>query len=80
MFSNEAALKAVHKEWMTLHENVWDFRKVRSKKDVMNEARREGNVVQFGRVHALCHEKMRNCPWGIQTANSRGEWFFLETT
>ena len=64
MLANEAALTAVQKELLTLHEKVWDFRKARSRRDVLQEAHACGKTVIFGRIHALCHEKNEELPIG----------------
>jgi hypothetical protein len=77
MLSNEDALNAVRKEWTMLHEKVWDVRKVRSKRKVIEEARRNKKVVQFGRVHALCHEKNEELPLGHPNRKFKGRVVFL---
>jgi len=77
MLSNEDALNAVRKEWTMLHEKVWDVRKVCSKRKVIEEARRNKKVVQFGRVHALCHEKNEELPLGHPNRKFKGRVVFL---
>ena len=63
---------------MTLHEKVWDFRKARSRRDVIREAHACGKTVQFGRVHALCNEKKNEeLPIGHPNRKFKGHLVFL---
>ena len=45
--TDERAIKALAKEWATIHEKVWDVWKVREKADVIREAKRSGQTAQF---------------------------------
>ena len=53
-----AAKAAVDKEWEKL-ENIsaWNLTKVRSKKDVIDEARMSGATVHFASLMDICHLK-----------------------
>ena len=53
-----AAKAAVDKEWEKL-ENIsaWNLTKVRSKKEVINEARTSGATVHFASLMDICHLK-----------------------
>ena len=53
-----AAKAAVGKEWEKLEKiRAWDLTKVRSKKEVIDEARKEGRKVHFASLMDLCHLK-----------------------
>ena len=53
-----AAKAAVDKEWEKLEKiPAWDLTKVRSKKEVIDEARKEGRQVHFASLVDLCHLK-----------------------
>ena len=53
-----AAKAAVDKEWETLEKiSAWNLTKVRSKKEVIDEARKEGRKVHFATLMDLCHLK-----------------------
>jgi hypothetical protein len=56
---------------------VWDFRKARSRHDVIREAQTCGKTVQFGSVHALCHEKNEQLPMGHPNRKFKGRVVFL---
>ena len=75
--TDERAIKALAKEWATIHEKVWDVWKVREKADVMREAKRSGTTVQFGRVHGICVEKNAELPEGHPNRKFKGRVVFL---
>ena len=53
-----AAKAAVDKEWEKLEKNpAWDLTKVRSKKEVIDEARTMGAKVHFASLMDICHLK-----------------------
>ena len=53
-----AAKAAVDKEWEKLEKiPAWDLTKVRSKSEVIDEARKEGRKVHFASLMDLCHLK-----------------------
>ena len=52
------AAKALEAEWKKLEDKrAWLLNKVRSKREVMAEARKKGNTVHFGSLMDLCFEK-----------------------
>ena len=53
-----AAKAAVDKEWETLEKfSAWNLTKVRSKKEVIDEARTSGAKVRFASLMDICHLK-----------------------
>ena len=53
-----AAKAAVDKEWEKLEKNTaWNLTKVRSKKEVIDEARTKGAKVHFASLMDICHLK-----------------------
>ena len=53
-----AAKAAVDKEWEKLEKiPAWDLTKVRSKKEVIDEARTSGATVHFASIMDICHLK-----------------------
>ena len=53
-----AAKAAVDKEWEKLEKiSAWDLTKVRSKSEVMDEARTSGATVHFASLMDICHLK-----------------------
>ena len=53
-----AAKAAVDKEWEKLEKiSAWDLTKVRSKKEVVDEARTKGATVHFASLMDICHLK-----------------------
>ena len=53
-----AAKAAAHKEWEKLERiSAWDLTKVRSKKEVIDEARTSGATVHFASLMDICHLK-----------------------
>ena len=53
-----AAKAAVDKEWETLEKiSAWNLTKVRSKKEVIDEARTSGATVHFASLMDMCHLK-----------------------
>ena len=52
------AKAAVDKEWEKLEKiSAWNLTKVRSKKEVVNEARMSGATVHFASLMDICHLK-----------------------
>ena len=55
---NPAAKAAVDKEWETMGKiSAWNLTKVRSKKEVIDEARTSGATVHFATLMDICHLK-----------------------
>ena len=52
-----AAKAAVDKEWEKLEKLAWNLTKVRSKKEVIDEARTSGAKVHFASLMDMCHLK-----------------------
>ena len=53
-----AAKAAVDKEWENLDKiSAWNLTKVRSKKEVIDEARTKGAKVHFASLMDMCHLK-----------------------
>ena len=62
------AKAAVDKEWEKLEKiSAWNLTKVRSKKEVIDEARTNGAEVHFASLMDICHLKMLN--WRQNTKN-----------
>ena len=56
-----AAKAAVDKEWEKLEKiSAWNLTKVKSKKQVIEEARTSGATVHFASLMDICHLKMLN--------------------
>ena len=69
-----AAKAAVDKEWEKLEKiAVWNLTKVRSKKEVLDEARTTGAKVHFASLMDMSFEKMLK--WGQSTKNTRFELY-----
>ena len=67
-----AAKAAVDKEWEKLEKiSAWNLTKVRSKKEVIDEARTSGATVHFASLMDICHLKMLN--WRQSTKNTKVE-------
>ena len=71
---NPAAKAAVDKEWEKL-ENIsaWNLTKVRSKKEVIDEARTKGAKVHFASLMDICH--LKNAELEQNTKNTRVELY-----
>ena len=70
-----AAKAAVDKEWDKLEKiSAWNLTKVRSKKEVIDEARTKGEKVHFASLMDICHLKMLN--WRQSTKNQKVELYF----
>ena len=69
-----AAKAAVGKKWEKL-ENIpaWDLTKVRSKSEVIDEARTAGAKVHFASLMDICHLKMLN--WRQSTKSTKVELY-----
>ena len=69
-----AAKAAVDKEWEKLEKiSAWNLTKVRSKKEVIEEARTSGAKVHFASLMDICHLKMLN--WRQSTQNTKVELY-----
>ena len=69
-----AAKAAVDKEWEKLEKfSAWNLTKVRSKKQVIDEARASGATVHFASLMVICHLKMLN--WKQNTKNTKVELY-----
>ena len=69
-----AAKAAVDKEWEKLEKiSAWNVTKVRSKKEVIDEARTKGAKVHFASLMDICHLKMLN--WRQNTKNTKVELY-----
>ena len=67
-----AAKAAVDKEWEKLEKiSAWNLTKVRSEKEVIDEARTTGAKVHFASLMDMCHLKMLN--WRQSTKNTKVE-------
>ena len=65
-----AAKAAVDKEWEKLEKiSAWNLTKVRSKKEVIDEARMSGATVHFASLMDICCLKMLN--WRRSTKNTK---------
>ena len=68
-----AAKAAVDKEWEKLEKiSAWNLTKVKSKKQVIDEARTAGVTVHFASLLDICHLKLN---WRQNTKNSKVELF-----
>lgn len=57
---NPKAKAALDKEWNNLKtKGVWDESRVRERKDIVNEARRNGTKVHLGRIFEACDDPRR---------------------
>ena len=69
-----AAKALVDKEWEKLEESsAWNLTKVKSKKQVIDEARTSGATFHFASLMDICHLKMLN--WRQNTRNTKVELF-----
>ena len=69
-----AAKAAVDKEWEKLEKiSAWNLTKVRSKKEVIDEARTSGTTVHFASLMDTCHLKLLN--WRQSTKNTKVELY-----
>ena len=69
-----AAKAAVDKEWEKLKKiSAWNLTKVKSKKQVIDEARTSGVTVHFASLMDICHLKMLN--WRQNTRHTKVELF-----
>ena len=69
-----AANAAVDKEWEKLEKiSAWNLTKVRSKKEVIDEARTTGAKVHFASLMDICHLKMLN--WRQSSKNIKVELY-----
>ena len=61
--SNPKAKTALDKEWEILrNKGVWDEKRVRECRDIVAEARRNGQTVHLGRIFEACYEKGSELP------------------
>ena len=69
-----AAKTAVDKEWEKLEKiSAWNLTKVKSKKQVIDEARTSGATVHFASLMDICHLKMLN--WRQNKRNTKVEMY-----
>ena len=69
-----AAKAAVDKEWEKLEKILaWNLTKVRSEKEVIDEASTKGAKVHFASLMDICHLKMLN--WRQSTKNTKVELY-----
>ena len=69
-----AAKAAVDKEWEKLEKiSAWNMTKVRSKKEVIDEARTSGAKVHFASLMDICHLKMLS--WRQSTKSTKVELY-----
>ena len=69
-----AAKAAVDKEWEKLEKfSVWNLTKVRSKKEVIDEARTTDAKVHFATLMDICH--LKNAELEANTKNTKVELF-----
>ena len=74
-----AAKAAVDKEWEKLGKiPAWNLTKVRSKKEVIDEARTKGEKVHFASLMDLCH--LKNAELETKHQNTKVEWYSEETS
>ena len=67
-----AAKAAVDKEWENVEKiSAWNLTKVRSKKEVIDEARTSGAKVHFASLMDICH--LKNAELEAQTKNTKVE-------
>ena len=60
---NPKAKAALDKEWDNLkNKGVWDEKRVRECRDIVNEARRSNKTVHLGRIFEACYEKGSELP------------------
>ena len=65
-----AAKAAVDKEWEKLDKiSAWNLTKVKSKKEVIDEARTSGATVHFASLMDICHLKMLNWRQSTKSTN-----------
>ena len=70
-----AAKEAVDKEWEKLEKiQAWDLTKVRSKSEVIDEARTKGAKVHFASLMDICH--LKSAEWRQNTQNTKVELYF----
>jgi hypothetical protein len=68
----------MEKEWKGLRDKgVWRECDVRELSDVIQDARRAGSHVEFGRVHGICVEKSCELPTGHPNGKRKGRAVFL---
>ena len=74
-----AALEAIAKEWSRLRSikhkygvGVWDETRVRSRREVIAEARRDGVTIHMARIFDLCVEKGHELPQGHPERKFKG--------
>ena len=74
-----AAKAAVDKEWEKLEKiPAWDLTKVRSKKEVINEARTKGATVHFASLMDICH--LKNAESETRTPKIQRSGLYSEAT
>ena len=74
-----AAKTAVDKEWEKLEKiPAWDLTKVRSKKEVIDEARTKGAKVHFASLMDICH--LKECRIGGESTKNTKVELYSEAT
>ena len=69
-----AAKAAMDKEWEKVEKILaWNLTKVRSKKQVIDEARMKGAKVHFASLMDICH--LKNADWRQSTKNTKVELY-----
>ena len=70
-----AAKAAVDKEWEKMEKiSAWNLTKVRSKSEVIDEARTSGAKVHFTSLMEMCHLKILN--WKRNTKSTKDRLYF----
>ena len=74
-----AATATVDKEWEKLEKiSAWNLTKVRSKKEVIDEARTSGAKVHFASLMDICH--LKNAELEAKHQKYKGREFYSEVT
>ena len=75
--SNPKAKAALDKEWENLrNKGVWDEKRVRECRDIVAEARRNGQTVHLGRIFEACYEKGSELPESDPRRKFKGRTVF----
>ena len=75
--SNPKAKAALDKEWDNLrNKGVWDEKRVRECRDIVAEARRNGQTVHLGRIFEACYEKGSELPESDPRRKFKGRTVF----
>ena len=75
--SNPKAKAALDKEWENLRtKGAWDEKRVRECRDIVAEARRNGQTVHLGRIFEACYEKGSELPESDPRRKFKGRTVF----